>query len=1623
MGLRPNAAPSGLAALLDSQSSKDSSALTSLDLMKLSTSLESALDYVFLPAAAAADSVSAARPSLVREGHIDYDAVQQHVQQALLSVAGLEEAAPSAQSADSRPTDVATPAAGEGPRNQSAGGSSSSGSGREGDEVPGVPAGRGRGADSDGSSPAAASPPPALEDAPEPEPAPAASGRLGLPDVRLVEARGNCDIQGFHVSSRTNFSTVRSSVCVFKGRWMYEVQLGSSGIMQLGWTTLQARFNSEEGVGDNQDSYAYDGRRKMRWHVSNAAYGEHWTAGDVIGCCIDLDAGSMRFLRNGKDLGEAFSNVRHGMPGMAYFAGVSMSYAERCEINFGARPFLHAVEGYQPLQQQPLQALSLPGDRHAESAPGQAWQGQLAAAKYLAGCLSRLTDVSSPAAAKPAADAAGGVMPGAGMAEALGSGAGGAAARQGAAAVAASAARHPSSHLLPGGLLLPEADMLAALAEAAGEPGTSKSAAPAVAEALPLGGGSWSPAGGSRAAQFGPAAGAAIRMDDRVLLGSVLAEHLGPMCFEPYLVEAVLLPFLDDTAGELSCCSSGGAAVGSSEDAGSKPAPAADAEARGGSGSNAAAEAPEAGDGIEAAAAGESRKTWEEGEGLELGRQRLGQLLGLLAAVLEPAELSALAGTCCQVLSRRVRGCVWSVADMPFSPALSALRLWSAMLDCPEVRAAWLTSGDWVQQLEQLMAVRQPGEDDLAELMSNLKVVWSDDDAGVVRNNREDQSVFAKDIGRLTQGLEQVEAAQADVLLQIWLEGGDNSSSSTCSSAGSSCDDEYSSVASGSHHSSSSGSAYGEGSQRERAPSDDAAAAIPMAAPEAATQSASETATVPQPDRGRYLCQFLWYLIDKNHGAMRHTPPPGLSDETSLVATVFALLRLMNEQVAAALPLVPALRWDPSTNFLEATSYRPPALRGGPLRGGGDPYFDIGRVGGTLSHLAREHPPTDEERRPLEELPLGAVVKYDAPLRLRAHALEGPSFSNVWLFDRILMLCHLSVAPLMRSSLSHLTCMQNAMSGLRAVAASQAATGTSRMLNQTRRDCRQEFVRSLRHHEWAQCWLLAPWRQQTAFVLSVAAAQLVAAVAARPGALLRYVPEFYISSLLDMVHAVHRCEPSVLDHQAMLGLGLRHIVEFVVSHLEDERVVSPEVQARLMHMVLEGVQELDLLKELGSNAVARRCLLPALMRVFARPHLWGQASNFFALLVEGCGFLHPPAAYPPQFVGPVTQLRQLFKQACLEDAELCSAFLHHLFDHVNRMLTELVASLESMESSMRPGGAGAPSSQLLRLLTSTADYALVLLRTLELMAAEMPQLFLGPGSGVNMTQVAEVLGFAVPHFVSGRAGQALQRLASYRAVSQQLRLRSAHMLQPLAGLVVALWEAEQEQAAGSSSDTPASGPGGSAAAGAEAGTSSGEAADGSFPMQQQRQQPAKRGHLLLQAVGKQPALTDDVLRGLLSARLAEVEPLSPEAAAAEQAKPAAQQELSRKEAMQRLSNAVESLLATRSAAAAAAAVFRVTRGGGGGTPGTDAMGGVSEDVEVAEAPDEFLDPILSTLMLDPVTLPDSRVTLDRSTIERHLRSSATDPFSRAPLAKEQLIPNTALLHKIEEWQQQQHSHS
>ncbi|CAK8675158.1 unnamed protein product [Clavelina lepadiformis] len=68
-----------------------------------------------------------------------------------------------------------------------------------------------------------------------------------------------------------------------------------------------------------------------------------------------------------------------------------------------------------------------------------------------------------------------------------------------------------------------------------------------------------------------------------------------------------------------------------------------------------------------------------------------------------------------------------------------------------------------------------------------------------------------------------------------------------------------------------------------------------------------------------------------------------------------------------------------------------------------------------------------------------------------------------------------------------------------------------------------------------------------------------------------------------------------------------------------------------------------------------------------------------------------------------------------------------------------------------------------------------------------------------------------------------------------------------------------------------------------------------------------------------------------------------------------------------------------------------------------------------DAPEEFFDPLMGTLMQDPVILPVSKITVDRSTIARHLLSDHTDPFNRSPLTMEEVTTNVELYNKIKKW--------
>lgn len=74
-----------------------------------------------------------------------------------------------------------------------------------------------------------------------------------------------------------------------------------------------------------------------------------------------------------------------------------------------------------------------------------------------------------------------------------------------------------------------------------------------------------------------------------------------------------------------------------------------------------------------------------------------------------------------------------------------------------------------------------------------------------------------------------------------------------------------------------------------------------------------------------------------------------------------------------------------------------------------------------------------------------------------------------------------------------------------------------------------------------------------------------------------------------------------------------------------------------------------------------------------------------------------------------------------------------------------------------------------------------------------------------------------------------------------------------------------------------------------------------------------------------------------------------------------------------------------------------------------------EEADLGDIPDEYEDPLMATLMEDPVILPISKIVVDRSTIQSHLLSDPHDPFNRTPLKLEDVIPNDELRDEIANW--------
>lgn len=120
-----------------------------------------------------------------------------------------------------------------------------------------------------------------------------------------------------------------------KGKFYYECKTPTAGFMQIGWCDEAFGANAIEGkgCGDDANSWAYDGKRCLKWHAGRQEkYGEFWSAGDVIRLAVDIEKREMSFALNGGAMEKAFENIN--FTGSVYPC-LSLARGERIQLFLG----------------------------------------------------------------------------------------------------------------------------------------------------------------------------------------------------------------------------------------------------------------------------------------------------------------------------------------------------------------------------------------------------------------------------------------------------------------------------------------------------------------------------------------------------------------------------------------------------------------------------------------------------------------------------------------------------------------------------------------------------------------------------------------------------------------------------------------------------------------------------------------------------------------------------------------------------------------------------------------------------------------------------------------------------------------------------------------------------------------------------------------------------------------------------------------------------------------------------------------------------------------------------------------------------------------------------------------
>ncbi|MEW5299631.1 MAG: hypothetical protein WDW36_002626 [Sanguina aurantia] len=775
------------------------------------------------------------------------------------------------------------------------------------------------------------------------------------------------------------------------------------------------------------------------------------------------------------------------------------------------------------------------------------------------------------------------------------------------------------------------------------------------------------------------------------------------------------------------------------------------------------------------------------------------------------------------------------------------------------------------------------------------------------------------------------------------------------------------------------------------------------------------------------LEEFLGHLVQKNRGCNRDVPPPGLSDQSVLISTFFVLLRFLQSALYS-------LDSCPVGGLFVKTAWK----------GDAEPVNDLGRLGGVVTHLAREVTirPAELEPTMLHPAPrLHAAAPSAAaaavPLSRVPHLLQAAMTLYSFKLGSSMRVTH-AVERGMSASIGGLMDVERAMA---AAAAPVGPTDYLAYLQEARRFFLDDVVTNVRFGGVLKAVFFSGWKQGALFTLCAWLSHLLSTLAAQQGALLSYIPTCYTDAIVDFMKLLLKADNRSQTIQALLPHGLHDIIGLLAVLLHDTRICNPEVKVSLISCVANLLGSQEFLSAFEANEVARLRLLPAVVSCLDTQG-WHPAPAILQRLIGGGGFGQPQGEYS----SPV--FRQLLSRSLPLGSNPCKVLVHRLLETCNWVVTEFTITVSELFESRNSGRRQMSEvQQQYRKAGDMVDACAGLLRLIEVVVLSMPDAFLQPPL-LNFNKLLEVLTFVLSHFTVGADARKLQELlaplpsptsgASGSALSSLVRLErdmlaakvgKAAVLAPVLGCLLALWPTppphhRSTPTAGTASSIYTT-PGKPEAARpppvpvpvptrAEPPAASGlnVPTDVSSAEAQLRPRASRTRAWLLSNLGRHydARLRRHVahLAGLDWRGLMPVEGVAQDlaefltlVAALEKSAPPPPSP----------SHAASPGRSPASAGAAAAAAA------GADTEGPAAATPTSE----SEVPEEFLDPITTEVMTDPVVLPDSQVTLDRSTVERHLMTSTTDPFSRTDLTMEACQPDRALAVRIQAWVQLQSS--